>query len=132
MGTYALKYSGKEIDAALDKVNQDLLPKVHNTDTTAHADIRTNIEQNAKALASVQETIDKFSVPTKTSELVNDSGYLVASDISGKANSADLTSHTGNTDNPHGVTIEQLGVKTEDWTFTLEDGSTVIKAVYVG
>lgn len=25
-----------------------------------------------------------------------------------------------------------LGIKTEQWTFTLEDGSTVTKAVYVG
>ena len=25
-----------------------------------------------------------------------------------------------------------MGLKTENWTFTLEDGSTVMKAVYVG
>ncbi len=27
---------------------------------------------------------------------------------------------------------ENLGITQENWTFTLEDGSTVIKAVYVG
>lgn len=27
---------------------------------------------------------------------------------------------------------ENLGLKTESWTFTLEDGSSVTKAVYVG
>ena len=71
-----------------------------------------------------------------------------------------LTSHINNKSNPHSVTLAQLGVTataaelnymdgvtsnvqtqidnlkssmtTEQWTFTLEDGSTVTKAVYVG
>jgi hypothetical protein len=30
------------------------------------------------------------------------------------------------------VTPANIGLKTENWTFTLEDGSTVTKAVYVG
>ena len=41
-------------------------------------------------------------------------------------------SHTSDKNNPHGVTASQLGLTTETWTFTLEDGSTVTKAVYVG
>lgn len=48
------------------------------------------------------------------------------------ANANDLSSHTGNKNNPHGVTASQLGLKTETWTFALEDGSTVTKVVYVG
>ncbi len=47
-------------------------------------------------------------VPTKTSQLTNDSNFLTAhQDISGKANKSDA----------------------ETWTFTLEDGSTVTKKV---
>lgn len=71
----------------------------------------------------------KSDIPTKTSELTNDSGYLTFvpseyvtetelnakgyltqhQDISGKANASDLTAHTGNKDNPHGVTASQVG-----------------------
>ena len=46
---------------------------------------------------------DTTTIPTKTSQLTNDSGY---------------------------ITSESL--RTETWTFVLEDGSTVTKAVYVG
>lgn len=80
-------------------------------------------------------------------------------DISGKANASDLTSHTGNT-TVHITSAERtawnnksnfsgdyndltnkptiptspagLGMKTETWTFTYEDGSTETKVVYVG
>ena len=52
--------------------------------------------------------------------------------IGSKAAATDLTAHTGNKENPHGVTAAQLGLSTESWTFTLEDGSAVTKAVYVG
>ena len=52
--------------------------------------------------------------------------------VAGKAAASDLTAHTENKNNPHGMTAAQLGLSTETWTFTLEDGSTVTKAVYVG
>ena len=77
--------------------------------------------------------------------------------IGSKASAADLTAHINNKSNPHGVTAEQagavptsrtvngkalsenislsaadIGLTTETWTFTLEDGSTVTKAVHVG
>ena len=149
----------------------------------AHADIRTNIKQNAETLASLQETVDNLNVPTKTSELENDSGFITAEtmpevDVSGAiaehdtsnaahedirqeitfarlANISALREHdtsnaahedirqaiAANTgalqehmsmDNPHKITVDKLGLKPETWTFTLEDGSTVTKAVYVG
>lgn len=52
--------------------------------------------------------------------------------VNGKASETDLTAHINNKSNPHGTTAAQLGLKTESWTFTLEDGSAVTKAVYVG
>lgn len=51
--------------------------------------------------------------------------------IGTKAPLSDLTSHTSNKSNPHEVTKEQLGLKTESWTFTMIDGSTVVKDVVV-
>ena len=55
----------------------------HNTAEDAHRDIR--------------ELIDGITVPTKVSELQNDAGYLTQhQDISGKANTSDLTAHIGN------------------------------------
>ena len=52
--------------------------------------------------------------------------------IGSKAAAADLSAHTGNKSNPHGVTASQIGLSTENWTFTLADGSTVTKVVYIG
>ena len=78
------------------------------------------------------------------------------SKLSDKANASDLVTHIGSKSNPHAVTAEQigavptsrtvngkslssdveisvsdLGLKVEAWKFTLEDGSTTIKGVYV-
>ena len=54
------------------------------------------------------------TVPTKTSELTNDSGFLTQhQDLSAYAKKTEVPSNT------------------ESWTFTLEDGSTTTKAVYV-
>lgn len=54
------------------------------------------------------------TVPTKTSQLTNDSGFLTQhQDLSAYAKKDDLPS------------------KTENWTFTLADGSTVTKEVYL-
>lgn len=38
----------------------------------------------------------------------------------------------GKAEATHSHTPAQIGLTTETWTFTLEDGSTVTKAVYVG
>lgn len=54
------------------------------------------------------------AVPTKTSQLTNDSGFLTEHQS--------LEEYAKKTEVP---------TKTENWTFTLEDGSTVTKAVYV-
>ena len=56
----------------------------------------------------------KADIPTKTSQLTNDSGFLTEHQS--------LEDYAKKTDVPS---------TTENWTFTLEDGSTVTKAVYV-
>ena len=73
-----------EIDSSkLQAFKQKLqcLITTHNEDNTSHSDIRT-------AVASKADSVD---VPTKTSDLTNDSGFLTQhQDITGKANTADL------------------------------------------
>ena len=44
--------------------------------------------------------------------------------VSGKANTSDLTSHTGNKSNPHGVTLSQLGVNATATELNYVDGVT--------
>lgn len=87
-------------------------------------EIATAMAENADVVAALNGAIgskaDAATVTTLTETVAN------------KANASDLTAHTGNKDNPHGVTAAQLGLSTETWTFTLADGSTVTKAVYVG
>ena len=55
----------------------------------------------------------------------------VGADVAGTADTL-VSTHANNKSNPHEVTAAQLGLKTESWTFTLEDGTIVTKAVYVG
>jgi len=77
---------------------------------------------------------DLTGTPTNVSQFTNDAGYLTQADAPGSAAAvqSNLTAHINDKNNPHGVTLEQLGLKTETWTFTLEDGRIVTKAVYVG
>ena len=56
---------------------------------------------------------------------------VLNSAITNKAEKTDLTSHTSNTSNPHNVTVSQLGLSYETWTFTLSDGSNVTKNMVV-
>lgn len=54
--------------------------------------------------------IDAISVPTKTSQLTNDSGFLTAhQDISGKADKSTVNAHTGNAD------IHVTAAKKAEW-----------------
>ena len=108
------------------------------------------------------------AIPTKTSQLSNDSGYITsvpvssvngktgavslgASDVGASAtghkhSASDINSGTLSSDRLPTVPLTKggtgatsasaartaLGIKSESWTFTLADGSTVTKAVYVG
>ena len=175
----------------------------HNSSTTAHSDIRaavSNAQSKADAAASAAASA-QAAIPTKTSQLSNDSGFLTSapvSSVNGKTGAVSLSasdvgarpdtwtptaadvgaSATGHkhtkseiTDFPTSMTPTAhnhaaseinsgtlssdrlptvpltkggtgatsasaartaLGIKSETWTFTLADGSTVTKAVYVG
>lgn len=129
----------------------------HNADTAAHADIREflaetyRIANNTRALAGDAYNLGnaaktaaenaQAAIPTKTSQLNNDSGYLTSftetdPTVPAWAKAADKPNYTafevGARPNTWTPSASDIGLATETWTFTLEDGSTVTKAVYVG
>lgn len=70
---------------------------------------------SAKQGVQLKALIDAIVVPTKTSQLTNDSGFITAEDIP-EAQVPDLSGYA-------------LKSNAETWTFTLEDGTTVTKKV---
>lgn len=88
----------------------------HMNDTTIHitANERTAWNNKSDFSGNYNDLTNKPTiptVPTNVSAFTNDAGYLTEhQDISGKANVSDLTSHTGNKSNPHGVTKSQIGL----------------------
>lgn len=103
------------------KSNKSLIDAI-TTSKVSVTDIVDNLVTNVtnRPLSAAQGVALKSLIDTLTTS------------VGEKAAAADLTAHINNKDNPHGVTAAQLGLKTENFTFTLEDGSTVTKAVYVG
>lgn len=77
------------------------------------------------------------TVPTKTSELTNDSGFLTQhQDLSDYYTGSEVDSKfstlVGDTPVVTQISNALNAISKETWTFTLEDGSTVDKVVYVG
>lgn len=99
--------------------------------------------------ATIQYVLKKFKelkglIPTKTSNLTNDSGFITANDIpqsqvpdlSGYAKTSDIPTKTSQLTNDSGFLTSHQDISgkanksdAETWTFTLEDGSTVTKKV---
>jgi hypothetical protein len=79
-----------------------------------------------EALAKIRN----IAVPEKTSDLENDSDFVVASDLAAKADLSTLTSHTEDTQNPHKLTPASLGLIPETWTFINEEGKEISKVIY--
>lgn len=86
----------------------------------------------------------KDIIPSKTSELTNDSGFIASKDIpetqvpdlSGYAKTSEIPKNTSQLNNDSGFLTSHQDISgkanksdAETWTFTLEDGSTVTKKV---
>ena len=75
----------------------------HTGNTTIHVTAADKTAWNAKSdfSGNYNDLTNKPTIPTKTSDLTNDSGFQTASDVatavSGKADNSALTAHTGNT-----------------------------------
>ena len=146
------------------KANRDLIDQI-TTGKVSVSDIVNNLTTNVsnKPLSAAQGValkalIDAITVPTKVSQLTNDSGFITGytetdPTVPSWAKATSKPSYTksevglGNVDNvrqysasnppPYPVTSVNgktgaVTLATETWTFTLKDGSTVTKAVYVG
>lgn len=129
------------------KANRDLIDQI-TTGKVSVADIVDNLTTNVanKPLSAAQgvslkELIDAITVPTKVSQLENDKQYLTSytetdPTVHEWAKAENKPSYTaeevGARPNSWTPSASDIGLKAETWTFTLEDGSTVAKAVCVG
>lgn len=75
----------------------------------------------------------QFFTNTSLNTLIDEIKTRINSAVSTKANISDLTSHTANTSNPHGVTLSQLGVTSTAAELNSLDGitATVTELNYV-
>ena len=104
------------------KANRELIESV-TTGKVGVSDIVDNLTTNVanKPLSAAQGValktlIDGITVPTKVSELQNDAGYLTQhQDISGKADTSDLTAHTGNS------TVHITAAERTNWNQAVTD-----------
>lgn len=115
------------------KSNKSLIDSI-TTSKVNVSDIINNLTTNVsnKPLSAAQGValkalIDAITVPTKVSELTNDKGY-----ITGYTETDPTVPAWAKASTKPSYTASEIGLATETWTFTLEDGSTVTKAVYVG
>lgn len=79
-------------------------------------------------------------VPTKVSDLTNDSGFITETSLSGYAKTSDIptkvsqlnndVSYAKTSDIPTESTIKSM-FSTETWTFTMENGKEVTKTIYI-
>ena len=90
-----------KVHTVVDKVK--CLITGHNSDSSSHEDIRVNLAGKANVA----------DIPTKTSDLTNDSGFLTShQDISGKANAVHTHSNSDLTD----VSIVEVVIEYTDGT----------------
>lgn len=112
------------------KSNRSLIEQI-TTGKVSVSDIINNLTTNVanKPLSAAQGValkalIDDISVPTKVSQLENDSKYLTQhQDISGKANASDLTAHTGNT------TMHITAAERTKWNQAVTDVGTLSEEI---
>ena len=89
---------------------------------------------------SYSDLTNKPTVPTKTSQLTNDSGYLVNADLplvtysdSKLSGGTELKSiQVGDDKWNIPTSVKSVTPSKETWTFTLSDGSTVTKTIVTG
>ena len=110
-----------------DLISQITTNKVNVVDIVN--DLATNVSNKPLSAAqgvALKALIDAIVVPTKVSQLSNDTGFITSAPVSS------VNGKTGVVQLGAG----DVGLKTEPWTFTVknDDGteSTVTKAVYVG
>ena len=88
----------------------------------AQVNVLEGVKVNGVALTPLEKIVD-VTVPTDTADLTNGADFAtmteVTAAVSPKADASDLTAHTGNRSNPHGVTKSQIGLGNVDNTTDL-------------
>lgn len=104
--------------------------KLAGIESEAEVNIIETVKVNGTALTPTSKAVD-VTVPTKTSDITNDSDYQTGTNVDTKisthnsSNSAhsdirtSITDHTSNTSNPHSVTKSQVGLGNCDNTSDL-------------
>ena len=117
------------LDGKVDKVSGKGLSTNDYTDSDktklagiadgAQVNVLEGVKVNGVALTPTDKIVD-VTVPTDTADLTNGADFAtmteVTTAVSPKADASDLTAHTGNRSNPHGVTKSQIGLGNVDNT----------------
>lgn len=135
--TVPTKVSQLENDSKYLTQHQDLTPYAKTSDLTAHtgnSTVHVTAEERAKwnnksnFSGSYNDLSDKPTIPTvpsNVSAFTNDAGYLTQhQDISGKANSSDLTAHTVNS------TVHITAEERTKWNKVIADLSTLTLGIH--
>ena len=105
--------------------------KLNGIDTGAQVNVIESVQQNGKALAITNKTVN-VTVPTKTSELTNDSGYLTTAPVTSVNNQTGAVVLT--TDNVSATTTNRYvpSVPTTNSSSSYLNGDGVFVPVAVG
>lgn len=122
------------IFAAFERMWQHVVAKLSDKATktevdtalsTAQSYTDTKIADLINSAPTTLDTLGEIAEAMKTNEDVVDA---LEEAIGTKANASDLTSHTNNKNNPHGVTLSQLGVTATAAELNIMDGVTATAA----
>lgn len=106
---------------------------VQNADTNSYLEGRFTEVASAASAAQTTANEAKAAIPTKTSQLTNDSGYLTSvpvTSVNGKTGAVSLgASDVGARPDTWTPSVTDLGFTTESWVFTLEDESVLVRSV---
>lgn len=96
-----------------------------------HSNYATQTYVDTRVASLVDSAPETLNTLDELAAALNDDPNFatsVATQIGTKANTSDLTSHTGNKSNPHGVTLSQLGVTATAAELNIMDGVTATTA----
>lgn len=102
--------------------------KTYSDNNLATAKSYTDTKFDAIMGEGASETLDTIGEISEAIQTHRDVTDALNSAIGTKANASDLTSHTSNKSNPHGVTLSQLGVTATKAELNVLDGITATTA----
>ena len=117
-------YTESEINTKFSNMVGDTSVPTQVSTALASAKSYTDEQIDAIVGEGASTTLDTIGEISAAIEDNQDMLETLNSAIGNKANTSDLTSHTGNKSNPHGVTLSQLGVTATSSELNVLDGIT--------